>query len=75
MKKAAIIYNSRTGITKKYAEQIKELPQPVKRYFKYALRVGQPYLSHLRLKHMGQFKTGQGKDWVNIKGNNTLRLS
>jgi hypothetical protein len=28
-------------------EQIQELPQLVKRYFKYALRDGQPYLSHL----------------------------
>ena len=42
-------------------EQIKGLPQPVKRYFEYALRDGQPYLSHLRLKHTGQFKTGQGR--------------
>lgn len=49
-------------------EQIKELPDPVKRYFKYALQEGQPYLSQLRLKHTGQFKTSQGKDWVNIKG-------
>jgi hypothetical protein len=49
-------------------EQIQGLPQPVKRYFKYALKDGQPYLSQLRLKHTGQFKTGQGKNWVDIKG-------
>jgi hypothetical protein len=49
-------------------EQLKELPQPVQRYFKYALKDGQPYLSQLRLKHTGHFKTGQGKDWVDIKG-------
>jgi hypothetical protein len=45
-------------------EQIQGLSQPVKRYLKYALRDGQPYLSQLRLKHTGQFKTGLGKDWV-----------
>ena len=49
-------------------EHLKGLPEPVQRYFKYALKDGQPYLSHLRLKHTGQFKTGQGKDWVDING-------
>ena len=49
-------------------EQIKGLLQPVKRYFKNAIRDGQPSISQLRLKHTGQFKTGLGKDWLNIKG-------
>ncbi|MFP4622503.1 MAG: DUF6544 family protein [Bacteroidales bacterium] len=49
-------------------EHLKGLPEPVQRYFKYALQDGQSHLSQLRLKHTGQFKTGQGKDWVDIKG-------
>lgn len=44
------------------------LPEPVQRYFKYALKDGQPYINSARLMHSGQFKTGQDKGWVNIKG-------
>lgn len=51
-----------------YHEQLTGLPEPVQTYFRYALKNGQSYLSQLRLKHTGQFKTGQGKDWVDIKG-------
>ncbi len=49
-------------------EQIKSLPAPVQKYFNYALSEKQPYLSNLHLKHTGRFKTGIGKDWVDIKG-------
>ncbi len=49
-------------------EQLDGLPEPVQGYFRYALKDGQPYLSQLRLKHTGRFKTGLGKDWVDIKG-------
>lgn len=49
-------------------EQLNGLPEPVQGYFRYALEDGQSYLSHLRLKHTGHFKTGIGKDWVDIKG-------
>ncbi len=51
-----------------YYEQLSRLPEPVQAYFRYAMEDGQSYLSQLRLKHTGQFKTGQGKDWVDIKG-------
>lgn len=44
------------------------LPEPVQRYFKLTLKEGQPYIQSARLQHNGQFKTGEGKDWVNIKG-------
>jgi hypothetical protein len=44
------------------------LPAPVQRYFKHVLKDGQPYISYVRLKHDGQFKTGLKKDWVNITG-------
>jgi hypothetical protein len=48
--------------------QIQGLPVPVQRYFRLVLKEGQPYISYIRLKHNGQFKTDQKKDWVNIKG-------
>ena len=41
--------------------QLAGLPDPVHRYFKYALPDGQPYLSYLRLQHSGTFKTAVGK--------------
>ncbi len=44
------------------------LPEPVQRYFTHVLKEGQPYISYIRLKHDGQFKTGLKKDWVNIIG-------
>ncbi|MEP6748137.1 MAG: DUF6544 family protein [Bacteroidota bacterium] len=48
--------------------QLDNLPEPVQRYFNHVLKDGQPYISYVRLKHDGQFKTGLKKDWVNIKG-------
>ena len=48
--------------------QFSGLPEPVQQYFKHVLKDGHPYISHIRLTHDGQFKTGQVKDWVNIKG-------
>lgn len=49
-------------------EQLAILPEPVQQYFKHVLKDGQPYISYVRLKHDGQFKTGLKKDWVNITG-------
>ena len=49
-------------------EQLKGLPEPVQRYFKYSLKEGQPYISTVRLTHGGTFKTGLDKDWITIKG-------
>jgi hypothetical protein len=48
--------------------QLFNLPEPVQRYFKHVLNEGQAYISYARLKHNGQFKTAQNKDWVNIEG-------
>jgi len=48
--------------------QLDKLPEPVQRYFNHILKEGQPYQSYVRIKHVGQFKTGIDKDWVNIKG-------
>ena len=48
--------------------QLEGLPEPVQRYFKFALPDGQPYLNQVRLTHTGKFKSGVGKDWMDIKG-------
>lgn len=48
--------------------EVQNLPEPVKRYFRHVMKEGQPYISYVRLKHGGQFKTGQGKNWVEIEG-------
>ncbi|MEO8173876.1 MAG: DUF6544 family protein [Sediminibacterium sp.] len=48
--------------------QLKDLPEPVKRYFKHILKEGQAYISYARMKHRGQFRTGEKKEWMNIKG-------
>lgn len=44
------------------------LPEPVQRYFNYSLKEGEPLISFMRAKHDGQFKTGIGKKWINIIG-------
>lgn len=51
-----------------HKRQLDSLPEPVQRYFNFILKEGQPYISYARIKHVGQFKTGKGKDWVRIKG-------
>jgi len=51
-----------------YKNQLVGLPDPVQRYFNHILKEGQPYQSCARIKHLGQFKTGIDKDWINIKG-------
>ena len=48
--------------------QLSNLPEPVQRYFNYTLKDGQPYISYARIKHNGYFKTGIGKNWNKIKG-------
>jgi hypothetical protein len=49
-------------------QQLHDLPDPVQRYFRYALKNGQPYISFARIKHDGKFKAGLEKDWMDIKG-------
>jgi len=49
-------------------DQLKDLPEPVQNYFRYALKEGQPYISYVRLKHTGFFKTAKDKKWTRIKG-------
>lgn len=48
--------------------QLQGLPKPVQQYFRLVLKEGQPYISYVRLKHNGQFKTDLKKDWMDISG-------
>ena len=50
------------------SQQLNGLPEPVQRYFKYALKDGQPYISYASIIHDGEFKTGFDKDWIKITG-------
>jgi len=49
-------------------KQLKNLPEPVQRYFKYVLKDGQRYISSVRLTHNGFFKTDLKKDFIKISG-------
>jgi len=50
------------------AQSIHGLPDPVKRYFTYALSNGQAYVKSLALKHGGRFRLGADKPWMKIRG-------
>jgi hypothetical protein len=53
---------------KYHPNQIQHLPEPVKKYFNYTLKDGQSYISHVRVKHTGTFRSGKDKKWAIIKG-------
>ncbi len=60
---------SKSVSSKKFTyTQLVGLPEPVQRYFRLVLKDGQPYISYVRMTHDGQFKTGAGKGWINILG-------
>ena len=47
---------------------LQDLPEPVQRYFRHVMKDGQPYISYIRLRHDGKFKTAPDRDWMNIEG-------
>ncbi|MFZ5633094.1 MAG: DUF6544 family protein [Bacillota bacterium] len=49
-----------------YAD-IKELPEPVQRYFKFTLKEGQTYIRFVRLKQTGLFRTKPEQNFMPIK--------
>jgi hypothetical protein len=49
-------------------EQIRGLPEPVQRYFKYSVEEGQTYLRYVKLKHNRTFRQDEGQGWMNIEG-------
>jgi hypothetical protein len=44
------------------------LPEPVRRYLRYAIREGAPDIRTARLKHDGLFRTTPGRRWFRIEG-------
>ncbi|MFT3796449.1 DUF6544 family protein [Flavobacterium sp.] len=44
------------------------LPEPVQNYFRHVLKEGLPYISCVRLKHSGKFKTSEHGKWMDITG-------
>lgn len=65
-----MLFSQSPEITGKYYryEEWKDLPAPVRRYFKYAMKEGQPFISYVRIKHDGLFRTSPGKPYIPIKG-------
>ena len=51
-----------------YFEQVKNLPEPVKRYFLFALKEEQEYLSFVSTKHDGFFRMKDHQKWMPING-------
>ena len=49
-------------------EQIENLPEPVKRYFRFALTEGYNYISLISIKHDGLFRLKATHRWSSIKG-------
>lgn len=54
---------------------IEDLPEPVQRYFRYALVDGQSYINYLRLRHSGTFKTARDSKWMKIQGEQYFRAN
>ena len=51
-----------------YDQISSNLPEPVQRYFKYALENGQHYISYVQVKHGGTFRLSEGQQWMSIEG-------
>ncbi len=64
------LFSSSETIRDKYFSysRLKDLPQPVRNYFRNVLKDRRPYISCMRLKHDGRFKTGIDRDWADIEG-------
>lgn len=45
-----------------------ELPEPVQRYFRYAVPDGHPAITTVQLEHGGRFRRSQDSDWEAISG-------
>ncbi len=61
---------SRYGTSDKRVDSdtYRDVPPPVKRYFTKVLLEGAPYISSVRIRHEGYFKTNLNKGWKRIKG-------
>ena len=65
----ALYQSSEAPIPGTYSAKILTgLPDPVQRYFKYALSEGQSYVERVRVKHKGFFRTNAKQKWKPIRG-------
>lgn len=48
--------------------RLADLPEPVQRYFRFAVPDGYPYVTNVQLKHGGRFKRSADSDWDEIRG-------
>jgi hypothetical protein len=48
--------------------QLVGLPEPVQRYFNHVFKDKQAYISYVRIRHDGQFKSDINKKWTPIRG-------
>ncbi len=65
----AVFLHSKRILGQQFSKsQLIGLPEPVQRYFNHVFVDNQPYISYVRLKHDGQFKTGLNKKWTLIHG-------
>ena len=55
-------------------DQIKDLPEPVQKYLKYAIKEGQPYINYVKLKHTGKYRSSPNSKWENANGENYISL-
>jgi len=46
--------------------EVDRLPEPMRRYLKFAGVVGKPHLNRVHLKMRGQFKMGTNADWMRV---------
>lgn len=61
--------STKNAPTKTYnSDSLVGLPEPVQRYFKYALSEGQQYVTRVKLKHRGWFRTKPKQKWNRIRG-------
>jgi hypothetical protein len=68
-KNVEILFKQSAEIKGKMVSIDKEaLPEPVWRYFLHVMNNPQPYISYVRLKHHGQFKTAVNANWKEITG-------
>ncbi|MEZ0130468.1 DUF6544 family protein [Flavobacterium sp. LBUM151] len=65
-----LLYSNALNVSDKIytSRQLDGLPIPVQRYFKYVLKDGIPYISSVRLRHKGLFKTNFKSWFINITG-------
>ena len=65
-----LLYSNALNVCDKIyiSSQLDGLPIPVQRYFKHVLKDGMPYISSVRLRHKGLFKTNFKSGFINITG-------